>query len=101
MLFSTEYRFPIVEPHRGVGTVPFFLKDISGALFADYGNAWNAGENGSNSFRHFFDEFLLGVGGELRGNFILGHGLLVHGRLGTVRPPSHAICEICAICGFL
>ncbi|MFH1829328.1 MAG: hypothetical protein ABH871_00940, partial [Pseudomonadota bacterium] len=82
MLFSTEYRFPIIEPLRGLGTAPFFLKDISGAIFADYGNAWNAHEGGSDSFKDFFDDFMLGVGAELRGNFIIGHGLPIHGRIG-------------------
>ena len=82
MLLSAEYRFPLISPQRGVGTAPFFLKEISGALFADYGNAWNAHEGGSDSFRHFFDDFLLGVGTELRGDFVIGHGLPIHGRLG-------------------
>lgn len=82
MLFSAEYRFPLLEPLRGLGTVPFFLKDISGALLVDYGNAWNAHENGCDSIKTFFDEFLLGVGTELRGDFIVGHGLPIHGRIG-------------------
>ncbi len=82
MLFSGEYRFPLVEPQFGLGTAPFFLKDISAAVFADYGNAWNAHEGGCDSLNTFFDEFLLGVGAELRGNFIVGHGLPIHGRIG-------------------
>ncbi len=82
MLFSAEYRFPIISLQRGLGTTPIFLKDLSGAIFADYGNAWNAHERGSDSIDKFFDDFLLGVGFELRGNFILGHGLPIHGRLG-------------------
>lgn len=82
MLFSAEYRFPIVSPLRGFGTAPVFVKDISGAIFVDYGNAWNAHEAGSDSFNTFFDQFLMGVGFELRGNFIIGHGLPIHGRLG-------------------
>ncbi len=82
MLFSAEWRFPIASPQRGIGTWPVFFKEFSGALFADYGNAWNAHEGGSDSFKTFFDEFLLGVGAELRGDFVIGHGLPVHARLG-------------------
>lgn len=82
MLFSGEYRFPIVEPLHGLGTLPVFLKDLSGAFFSDYGNAWNAGESGSTAFSTFFDQFLLSVGSELRADFIVGHALPIHGRLG-------------------
>ncbi|MBN1282684.1 MAG: PD40 domain-containing protein [Proteobacteria bacterium] len=82
MVFTTEYRFPIVEPMRGLGTAPVFLKHLSGAIFVDYGNAWNAHEAGSDSIKTFFDQFLMGVGLELRGDFVLGHGLPIHGRLG-------------------
>ena len=82
MLFSSEWRFPMINVLRGIGTVPVFLKDIDGALFADYGNAWNAHESGSDSFRTFFSDFMLGVGAELRANFVIGHGLPIHGRLG-------------------
>lgn len=82
MLFSGEYRFPMIYALRGLGTVPFFLKDLNGAIFVDYGNAWNAHENGSDSLRHFFGEFMMGTGAELRFNIVLGHGLPVHGRLG-------------------
>jgi hypothetical protein len=80
MLLSAEYRFPIVSPQRGIGTWPISLNNLHGAVFADYGNAWNADE--IRGGLHFFDEFLLGVGTELRGDFILGHGLPVTGRLG-------------------
>ncbi len=82
MLFSAEYRVPIISPQRGLGTMPFFLKDISGAFFADYGNAWNAHQGGCDSIKTFFDDFMLGVGAELRADIIVGHGLPIHGRLG-------------------
>lgn len=78
MLFSAEYRFPIWNALRGLGTAPIFIKDISGAIFADYGNAWNP----NVAIEDTFDNFLLGVGAEIRWNFILGHGLPVHGRVG-------------------
>ena len=79
MLLSAEYRIPLASPQRGLGTTPIFLNNVYLALFADYGNAWNAHENDNQGF---FDEFLLGVGGELRGDFVLGYGLPITGRLG-------------------
>jgi len=82
MLMSAEYRLPLVSPQRGIGTWPFYLKNLHASFFADYGNAWNAGENDESSFKSFFSDFMLGVGTELRGDFILGHGLPLTGRLG-------------------
>ena len=82
MLMSAEYRVPLVSPQRGIGTWPFYIKNLHAAFFADYGNAWNAGENDESNIKTFFDEFFLGVGTELRADFILGHGLPLNGRLG-------------------
>lgn len=82
MLFSAEYRIPLLAPQRGLGTTPFFIKHIHAAVFADYGNAWNAHEAGSDRFADFFDQFMLGVGGELRSDLVVGHGLPLVGRLG-------------------
>lgn len=79
LLFSGEYRFPIVSAQRGLGTLPVFLDELHFGLFADYGNAWNANQS---TGKYFFDNFFLGTGGELRGNFYLGHGLPITGRLG-------------------
>ncbi|MBI4211557.1 MAG: PD40 domain-containing protein, partial [Deltaproteobacteria bacterium] len=82
MLLSSEYRIPLTSPERGLGTTPFFLKNIHAGFFADYGNAWNAGEGGSDDVKTFFDDFFLGVGAELRGDFVVGYGLPITGRLG-------------------
>lgn len=79
LLFSTEYRMPLIYAQRGLGTLPLFLNDLNLALFADYGNAWNSHEGlGSTGFNNF----MLGTGAELRADFVLGHGLPVTGRVG-------------------
>jgi outer membrane protein assembly factor BamA len=76
VLASAEYRFPIVWIDRGFGTLPLFLRDVSGAVFMDAGDA--------------FDELselqpgaaLVGTGAELRGTVILGWGLGIATRAG-------------------
>lgn len=79
LLFSSEYRIPLASPQRGLGTTPFYLKNLHAAFFADYGNAWNAGES---TGKYFFGKFFLGTGAELRADFVVGHGLPIVGRLG-------------------
>ena len=37
---SGEYRFPLLNVHRGVGLFPVHMDRVSGALFFDAGNAW-------------------------------------------------------------
>ena len=79
LLFSGEYRLPIADVQRGIGTLPFFLKKIHLALFSDFGDSWI--RNGKDNVG-FFDDFFLSVGTELKGDFILGYGMPVTGRLG-------------------
>lgn len=74
MVFSGEYRLPLVDIQRGLGTGPLYLKNLYMAFFADYGTVFDTAPK--------LSEFLLGVGAELRGNFVVGYGLPITGRLG-------------------
>src|SRR5205085_9527601 len=40
-LGNLEYRFPIVNIDRGPSTLPIFLNRINGAIFFDYGSAFD------------------------------------------------------------
>ncbi len=71
---SAEYRMPIFRLQRGLGTLPLALNSAHFALFADVGDAFF---RGNPSFRP-----LLGVGAELRGDFVIGWHIPVMGRLG-------------------
>ncbi|OGQ08868.1 MAG: hypothetical protein A3G32_09770 [Deltaproteobacteria bacterium RIFCSPLOWO2_12_FULL_40_28] len=79
MLFSGEYRLPLVTVDGGIGTWPIFLRHLHMAFFGDYGDSWarNAKVGGN-----IFDNFFLGIGSELKGDFVIGYGLPVTARLG-------------------
>jgi hypothetical protein len=75
---TLEYRFPLLKPDIGLSTLPLYLRRLDGALFMDYGGAFN---------RFLFDEVRLfhdgallhspqlhtSVGGELWINLALGY----------------------------
>jgi WD40 repeat protein len=69
---SVEYRLPLYSVERGLGTTPFALNNMHLDFFADVGDAFN-----NPSFRP-----LLGLGAEIRGDFIIGYHLPLMGRLG-------------------
>ncbi len=75
-LASTEYRFPIWNIDRGVGTIPLFVRNLSGALVADAGNAFDDPSGAG------LEQTLLGVGAELRLYTILSYGLGLSTRVG-------------------
>lgn len=76
-LLNAEYRFPIVYVDRGVSTLPAFLRHVSGAVFADWGGAYDRiPRNSVSNVLH------LGVGGELWLSFMLGYRLEWTLRLG-------------------
>jgi Tol biopolymer transport system component len=79
-LGRAEYRLPLWWVDRGVGTFPFFLRNFSGAVFADAGNAFDEAEDAD------FSSMLLGAGAELRVSFVLGYSWAMTGRLGYAVP---------------
>ncbi|MDO8643357.1 MAG: hypothetical protein Q7S00_00105 [bacterium] len=81
MVLSSEYRMPLFRVQRGLGTAPFFMNSAHFALFADYGDAWQASQK-NGGVTDFFDDFFLGTGAELRGDFVIAYHLPMSGRLG-------------------
>ncbi len=75
-LASAEYRFPLWNVDRGVGTFPVFVRNLSAAVVADAGNAFDEAEGAS------LDQTLVGVGAEVRLTTILGYGIGLTTRLG-------------------
>lgn len=93
LLISGEYRFPIAYPQRFPGMVPIFFQKIHGALFADWGGAFDRKNRypltvggtplinpstGQPVYVEFKDEdeWNLGVGAELRITGFLGWGMI-------------------------
>jgi hypothetical protein len=86
-LFNTEYRFPLVNVDRGVSTLPVFVRFLSGTLFADYGGAFDRVDA-----ERPLDSYHLGLGGELRIDWVLAFGVEALLRLGyAVGTDSKAI----------
>jgi hypothetical protein len=72
-LLNAEYRFPIVNIDRGLSTLPVFLDRISGALYVDYGSAFDDATTA---------KFKTGIGGELWFDTTLGYFVAFTFRLG-------------------
>lgn len=68
-LGSLEARFPIWNIDRGVGTIPLFLRYLSGAVFVDSGNAFDDFSDPSA-----LGQVLLGTGAELQLYALAGYG---------------------------
>ena len=75
-LLNTAYRFPIIYADRGISTLPFYLRSLSGSLTLDYGGAY-FGSQGS-----FWSNMHLGLGAELRFDLMLGYSLGTLFKLG-------------------
>src|SRR5262249_45986617 len=59
-LYGVEYRFPLLTVDRAPSTLPLYLQRLDGALFADYGGAFETLDTKAP-----LRQFHLGVGAEL------------------------------------
>jgi WD40-like Beta Propeller Repeat len=64
---NVDYRFPLMRFERGAGTLPVFARTLHGALFADFGHAWDS------AFRR--EDVRVSIGGELSLDAVLGYAL--------------------------
>jgi hypothetical protein len=67
---SAEYRIPIIDIDRGLGTLPFFFRRIGLIPFVDVGNAWTDPTE--------FRDLLVSTGGSLVFSFELGYAEPIH-----------------------
>jgi hypothetical protein len=74
---SAEYRFPLLRFDRGFGTVPVFFRNLSGAVFADAGNAFSGNLVGPDAIgaQAIVADPLIGVGGEITLRSIIAWGV--------------------------
>ncbi len=80
VLLNAEYRFPILYVDRGVSTLPVFLQTLSGAVFSDYGGAFDrVDREHPNRVLH------LGAGAELWLQLVLGYQVSATLRFGAAR----------------
>ena len=63
---SGEYRFPLINVHRGIGLLPVHMDRVSGALFLDAGNAWGEAGPVGGSLSNPRRDALASVGAELQ-----------------------------------
>ncbi|HNW83306.1 MAG TPA: hypothetical protein PKG52_10495 [bacterium] len=56
---NNEFRFHLLSIERGLGTVPLMFKNVQGSIFFDLGVA-------SPDINMFDDQFIAGIGGELK-----------------------------------
>ena len=73
---NLEWRFPLADPQRGLGTLPIFLRRVYGAAFVDAGTA------GDPPFQLTPGGIHVGVGAELRAEIYLSYALSFTLRLG-------------------
>jgi hypothetical protein len=78
---AAELRVPLALVGRGIGHLPLGMDKFSIALFADAGDAWNAGAEPRLTR-------LLSGGMELVGDLTINYGFPLRARLGVAQPRS-------------
>ncbi|MFM2152636.1 MAG: hypothetical protein RL199_1071 [Pseudomonadota bacterium] len=76
VLGSAEYRCPLAAPEWAFGTFPLALRRVNGAVFTDAGDAFSATRSPTMH---------VGVGAELRLEWVAGYRTVVETRLGFAR----------------
>lgn len=88
-LGEAEYRMPLLRIERGVGTVPFYARTLSGALFVDAANAFvnpslvtGVPSTADDLLDAALEAPLIGVGAEITIRTVIAYGVGLSGRLG-------------------
>ncbi|MBK8015011.1 MAG: PD40 domain-containing protein [Deltaproteobacteria bacterium] len=81
---SAEYRAPLIRIDRGLWTMPVTFQVLHAAVFVDSGRVFDA-LSWEKLRRGFQDEWAVGVGGELRADFIFFYELPLTLRVGYAR----------------
>lgn len=79
-LLNVEYRTPLWYVDRGVSTLPFFMRTLSGAVFFDYGAAYDRID-----LRDPLELFHGGVGAELWVDLFVGYYISGNLRIGFAK----------------
>lgn len=79
-LLNLEYRAPLWYVDRGISTLPVFVRSLSGAVFLDYGAAYN-----QLNLRDPLEPFHAGVGAELWLDLYVGYYTYGNLRLGAAK----------------
>jgi Tol biopolymer transport system component len=64
-VLNVDYRIPLMHVERGLGTLPFFVRNVHAAIFVDAGHAW--------STKFVADDIRSSLGAELSIDTILGY----------------------------
>ena len=74
---NAEYRFPVWDVEQGFSTLPLFIRQLKGRLFADAGSAYDGFVADA--------DLLVGVGAEVQLSLVVGYYLSGSLRLGYAR----------------